>query len=489
VGRWTFGQKIAAGLGVVLLIQALVGWFSYATTGGLLDALKARAHTFDVIDDLEALLSQLKDAETGQRGFLITGRDDYLEPYRAAIAKVHKTYEEARALTTDNPEHQQRLRDVDGLMATKLAELEETIQVRKKDGFEAAVKIVLTDRGRQVMDEIRRAVSAMETEEKRLLAERTELTNARSSQLTWTISAGFGAAVVLSLLVVILLTRTLGRQVGSAVLHIQSSASELQAAANQQSSSTTEQVAAMTEITTTIRELLSTSRQIAESAQRVSRIADDTTAAARGGDQVVQRTQDAFVSIKRQIDQVVAHMLELGKRSQQIGSVLEVVNELLEQTNILAINATIEASGAGENGKRFGAVADEIRKLGDRVGGSAREIRGLVEEVRSSVNTTIMATEGSVKAVESGARQFGEVTTSFKQIVGQVGTATEAAREIELSTKQQATAVEQVNVAVANVAQTSKEAEASTTQTLQTASELAALSRELSRIVQPTASA
>ena len=109
-------------------------------------------------------------------------------------------------------------------------------------------------------------------------------------------------------------------------------------------------------------------------------------------------------------------MLELGKKSQQIGAVLDIVTELAEQTNILSINATIEAAGAGENGKRFAIVADEIRKLADRVAGSAKEIRALIDDVRSSVNTTVMATETGSKAVDSGSKQFGDVATAFKQI-------------------------------------------------------------------------
>jgi methyl-accepting chemotaxis protein len=180
-------------------------------------------------------------------------------------------------------------------------------------------------------------------------------------------------------------------------------------------------------------------------------------------------------------------MLELAKKSQQIGAVLDIVAELAEQTNILAINATIEAAGANEAGKRFAVVADEIRKLADRVAGSTKEIRGLIEDVRSSVNTTIMTTEGGSKSVDAGAKQFSEVAAAFGEIAGLVGTTTEAAREIELSTKQQSTAVEQVNVAITSAAQATQETEASSGQTLQTAVELTGLSRALLRIVQPQA--
>ena len=112
------------------------------------------------------------------------------------------------------------------------------------------------------------------------------------------------------------------------------------------------------------------------------------------------------------------HMLELGRKSQQIGGILEIINELAEQTNILAINATIEAAGAGEAGRRFAVVAEEIRKLADRVAGSTKDIRTLIDEVRSAANTTVMATEGGSKSVEAGARQFTEVAAAFAQSRG-----------------------------------------------------------------------
>jgi methyl-accepting chemotaxis protein len=197
----------------------------------------------------------------------------------------------------------------------------------------------------------------------------------------------------------------------------------------------------------------------------------------------VTRTTETLNTVRRQVDAIVGHMLDLGGKSQQIGGILEIINELSDQTNILAINASIEAAGAGEVGRRFGVVADEIRKLGDRVLVSTKDIRRLIEEIRASVNTTVMATETGSKAVDLSGQQFGEVATTFRQIAQGVATTSEAAREIELSTKQQATAVEQVNVAVANVAQASRETEASSSQTLTTSSQLSALSRTLASLV------
>jgi len=278
--------------------------------------------------------------------------------------------------------------------------------------------------------------------------------------------------------------RSLTRQIGSAVQHVQSSSAELQAAANQQVAGATEQATAMTEISTTISELLATSRQIAESSQRVARISTEAASAARTGDDTMQKTEDAVGGIKKQVDVIVEHTLDLGKKSQQIGGILAIIDELSEQTNILSINASIEAAGAGEMGHRFGVVAEEIRKLADRVGGATKEIRALVDDMRAAVNTTVMATESGAKAVDTGRRHFSEVATSFRHITGLVGTTSEVAREIELSTKQQVTAVEQVTLAVNNVSQSAKETAASSTQTLQTSSELSNLSRNLTRLVQ-----
>jgi methyl-accepting chemotaxis protein len=481
---WTFGKKLAVGFSISLVLLVAIGVVAYRAIDALTRTSYQVAHTHTVLEHIGRVLSLLKDAETGQRGFVITGDEAFLEPYLAANADLVRVTKELRDLTIDNPNQQKRLDDADPVMASKLAELKRTIEARRSLGFEATQKLVQSGEGKHAMDELRRILSQMEREERDLLKQRGDEVEGASTGAKSTILFGTLFCLVLATLVATFLTRTLTGQIGSAVSHVQSSSAELQAAANQQVTGAKEQATAMGEITTTISELLATSRQIAESAQRVSRVSTETAAAARHGDDTVVRTQESVATITRQVDVIVAHMIELGKKSQQIGGVLEIINELAEQTNILAINATIEAAGAGEMGRRFAVVADEIRKLADRVGGSTKEIRELVDDVRASVNTTVMATEGGSKAVDAGARQFSEVAASFKHIAGLVTTTSEAAREIELSTKQQSSAVEQVNLAVANVSQATRETEASSGQTLLTSSELTKLSRDLGRLIQ-----
>jgi methyl-accepting chemotaxis protein len=483
--EWTFGRKIAFGFIVSSIFLIVVGAVGYWSTYVLIDTSYSVTTSHKTIEQIASTISNMKDAETGQRGYLLTGDPAYLQPYADAVERSPKLLNDLRLLAADSPNQQRRVDQMEALINKKFIELGRTIELRKNGHADEALKLVLTNEGKTVMDELRQVAELMSREERDLLdkravaAEDTVTTSRRTIIIAILICLAFVSVTA------VMITQSLTRQLGAAVGHVQSSSAELQAVANQQVSGAKEQARAMNEISITISELGVTSRQIAESAQQVAQIAGRTASAAGAGDDTVNKGQEAITGIRRQIDLVVSHMLDLGRKSQEIGAVLDIVSELAEQTNILAINATIEATGAGEAGKRFSVVAEEIRKLADRVTNSTKNIRTQVDDVRSAVNTTVMATESGAKAVDAGARQFTEVAGAFKQIAGLVTTTTEAAREIELSTKQQATAAEQVRIAVTDVAQATQETETSATQTSQTATELAGLSLNLRRMIQP----
>lgn len=485
--HWTFGQKI--GVGFALTVALTIGISAVAVVA-LRGVVASKDHVITVsgenLIDAERLKLAAALKVVGFRGYLLEKSDKHLDAFRTNGDTFRAVLDRlrSRAEATDEIDLLQR---VDRVAADHHAKLERVIEMRRTD-VPMAQLIELFDNVTQpsygALTQVLDTYGALE-QRRRNDAKQAATDTASAAATTLTNIAL--ATVLFAVIAAVVLTRTLGRQIGTAVAHVQSSSAELQAAANQQASGAKEQASAMTEITTTISELLATSRQIAESARRVAQVAEQTVNAARTGESTVELAHESIAGIRRQVDLMVSHMLELGKKSQQIGAVLEIVSELAEQTNILAINATIEAAGAGDAGKRFAVVADEIRELADRVAGSTKEIRGLIDDVRSAVNTTVMATETGSKAVDTGAAQFSEVTAAFKQIAGLVTATTEAAREIELSTKQQASAVEQVNLATANVAQSTRETEVSSGQTLETVSQLASLSRDLLRLVKPQA--
>jgi methyl-accepting chemotaxis protein len=489
MGRtWTFSGKLGLGLGVMAiftLLLAMVAVFALRHVSAAKDEVIGK-HARQMID-AQKLERISVERMNNVRGYVLTRDATARETVNLMSEQYFQLLKDmqTRAATAEELQALDQLR----IAATnQFAGGDTVLAMREKEGADiAAAGRVFQDRVVPLASILRKNLAQfVELEQRNLEAATARASDAASKATALMVMVaitGVAAAAILASV----LTRVLGRQIGTAVQRLQSSSSELQAAANQQTTGAKEQVASMTEISTTMRELMATARQIAESSQGVVRVADSSTEAAQRGDQTVQRAQNEVAAIRQQVDLVVGHMLDLGRKSQQIGGVLEIINELAEQTSILAINATIEAVGAGEAGKRFSAVADEIRKLAARVGGSTKEIRGLIDQIRAAVNTAVMATESGSKAVDAGTRQFGEVAAVFRQISDLLRNTTEAAREIELSTRQQSTAVEQTNVAVANVATSAREAEASSSQVLQTVAELTTLSRELSRLIQPQA--
>lgn len=483
--NWTFGQKVGAGFAItVLLAIAIDGVAVYALRSVVEEKDLVIGRDTKLLIDAETLSRWNEEGSSANRGFLFTAEERFI----TELKETRDHFDELLNRLKQNApteEGKQILGNIERAVADHRQAVDRIIALRRSKAPASAVSLAFDNEVSPRRLALNKEVdSFVSRESARLEAARQASSDDAEKAITVVILIGV-LVVIVAVVISVLLTRALGRQIGTAVSQVQSSSSELQSAANQQATGAREQATAMNEITTTISELLATSRQIAESAQRVAQIAGQTASAARSGDGTVEKAHESIAAIRRQVDLIVSHMLDLGKKSQQIGAVLDLVSELAEQTNILAINATIEAAGAGESGKRFAVVAEEIRKLADRVGGSAKEIRTLIDEVRGAVNTTVMATESGSKAVDTGSKQFAEVASSLKQIASLVSTTTEAAREIELSTKQQTTAVEQVNIAISNVAQASKETEASSGQTLQTATQLASLSHDLLRVVRP----
>ncbi len=484
---WTFSQKLAAGYAVmVLFVLVISGVAVYALRAAVSSQERVISVNAQLLLDTERAHTSSERIVAAVRGYVIAPDPDLVAELRAARAEFTQIIARLRAAVYTS-EGRQTLDAIDAEQTEYLRNADEIMALAAARAKPEQIARLFDQKMLPLRASLAKSMRAFTSREDALLAEARKQAGATSESAILTMSLLAAVMVGFALLVAVLMSRALNRQIGAAVGHVQSSSAELQAAASQQASGAKEQASAMTEITTTISELVATSRQIADSAQRVAQIAEQTAAAARAGDATVERGQDAIGAIRRQIDLVVSHMLDLGRKSQEIGAVLDIVSELAEQTNILAINATIEASGAGEAGKRFAVVAEEIRKLADRVAASTKGIRNQIDEVRGAVNTTVMATESGAKAVDAGARQFADVALAFKQIGVLVGTTTEASREIELSTKQQASAAEQVRVAVTDVAQATQETETSSSQTLQTASQLAGLSLDLRRLIQPQA--
>jgi PAS domain S-box-containing protein len=183
---------VALAFAVLLLAIAVLNRWHL---GRVEQAQGAVAHTYQVAAELAQTVSALTDAETGQRGFLITGEERYLDPYNSAAAKVKDRLARLAELTADNRDQQEELATAESLVAEKLAELELTIATRRRDGFEAAQRIVLTDRGKKAMDDLRALASRMTTREQGQLELRLEGARASSRAARWTTVASTALAL------------------------------------------------------------------------------------------------------------------------------------------------------------------------------------------------------------------------------------------------------------------------------------------------------
>jgi methyl-accepting chemotaxis protein len=485
--RWTFGRRVASGFAATVLLTILIDLVSiYALRVVVSSKDRVINVNAQILIESEQLNTAMERKASALRGYLFARDERFVDELRAARIDIVATLARLRAaVRTDEGD-----RDLDQIERAETEHqqvVERLFAMRRANNDPGAIIKAYEVQLGPKRDELEGLVKSFVASEQRILQETSQASTDSVTQTIRTLALMTAIALFLAIAIAFLITRALTQQVGTSVGRVQSSSAELQAAATQQATGAKEQATAMNEITTTITELMATSRQISESAQRVSQVAQQATTSARSGDTTVDRGNDAIVGTRKQIDLVVGHILDLGKKSQQIGAVLDIVSELAEQTNILSINASIEAAGAGESGKRFAVVAEEIRKLADRVAGSTKEIRTLIDDVRGAVNTTVMTTETGSKSVDQTAKQFGDIAAAFRQIATLVATTLDAAREIELSTKQQATAVEQVNLAISNVSQATRETETSSAQTLQTASQLATLSRDLLRLVRAEA--
>jgi PAS domain S-box-containing protein len=211
--KWKMGNRLVlGGFVIATAILVFVGWLSYRNTARFAEADAWQNHTYKVLNTLNVTVARLVDAETGQRGYLLTGDEAYLEPYRAAIKNIDQTIGNLKNLTSDNPNQQKRIQILEPLVETKLAELQRTIDLGKNEGLAPANRVVLEGSGKRWMDQIRAVVAEMVNEEEDLLKLRTQKANESVARSVRTILAGTLVSISLLVLCFGLLQRELSER-------------------------------------------------------------------------------------------------------------------------------------------------------------------------------------------------------------------------------------------------------------------------------------
>ncbi|SEK62599.1 CHASE3 domain-containing protein [Roseateles sp. YR242] len=478
----TYGRSLGLGFAVASVALCVMGGLAVRS------AFLMEQSNLEVTDEQEdvraiaALSTALTATETAQRGFLLTGDRAYLVPEKQAATAVRQGLawlQERPSLAAGG----RQLAEVQRGVSMLFDLYDARIAQRPGASLDAVMASAKVAEGRQLMEGLRSRLSELERGQAAELDAAALAMNKTTAFVKTSAMAGTGMGLVLVLAVWIGLQRLLTRTVGTAADEVALQSRALTASSGRQALSSQHTATAAVQLSATLHEVQTAAGQIARRSTEVQQVAMASTHAALEGGLAAEQAQSTVQALRVQIDHVVDQMLRLGKSVQDAEGVLGTMESLAARTNILAINATIEAAGAGSAGERFQTVADEIRLLAKTMQADAIDIKRRLELIRNASNATVMTTEGGSKAVDESVKRFAEVANTLRTIVERVRFTETASREITSSTQQQSVAVQQMDGAMADVSRSAKEAEEIASGNLLTASSLSDTAQRLSAFV------
>jgi len=261
-------------------------------------------------------------------------------------------------------------------------------------------------------------------------------------------------------------------------------ASEIVATTTQIASGAAETATAVTETTSTVEEVKKTAELSSDKTRYVSETAQKATQVSQTGKRAVEQSIEGINQVRQQMEAIVASIMKLSEQSQSIGEIIATVNDLAEQSNLLAVNAAIEATTAGEQGKRFGVVAQEIKSLAEQSKQATTQVRAILGDIQKASTAAVLVAEQGSKAVETGVRQSGEAGEAIKVLAQSITEAAQAATQIAASSQQQQAGMDQVALAMENIKQATTQNVAGTRQAETAAHNLNELGQKLKGIVE-----
>ncbi|WP_114814238.1 methyl-accepting chemotaxis protein [Paraburkholderia kururiensis] len=472
----TVGQKLGVAFGIVVVISLIGSAISILNFLKLNQANGWNIHSYQVLRANDDMLANMINMETGARGFVASGEERFLEPYKAGRTQFTTSLDQVRSLTADNPAQQQRL-DTLREMQQKVAEIDEKLIAMRRDVNAGTQPVnVLIDyfkqgNDKQFMDRYRAVAAEFNQAEQSLLDQRSGEVASMTTSTKLTLAAAGAMTIVLSIALGFFITRSITRALGGEpadaatvagriaegnlempvpvapndrdslmaslesmrqqlrgiVAEIQTSAEAITTSAGEiaqgnldLSQRTEEQAASLQETAASMEQLTATVRQNTENAKQANALAGSACDVAVRGGEVVS--------------QVVESMRAISSSSGKVAEIIAVIEGIAFQTNILALNAAVEAARAGEQGRGFAVVAGEVRTLAQRSASAAKEIKDLITS--------------SVESVAQGSEQVERAGATMSDIVQSVRRVTDIMGEIASASDEQGTGIEQVNVAV-----------------------------------------
>jgi methyl-accepting chemotaxis protein len=475
-------RRIAAGFAVVLVLVVTV-----IVLGMIALSVSSREYRGALREHRQVQARALETRDAFQRAnldfvfFLIEGQDAWTRQMDSSAAVTSA----GLAMLADSAvtERDRRLWS-DAMPLLERGRRAAAVSIRARRDSGQAVALRLRDAEVAPLRDSLRAAMQTGTDHAGLVADQFVL-SARNGEnrMRLVLLVGGLLALGLGIAAASILSRTISEPLRETSGVLASSAAEILASTTQQASGAAETSAALTQTVTTVDEVARTAEQASQRAQAVADLSQRAAEIGKQGRRAVDDSSSEMRAVGEHVESIASSIVALAEQAQAIGEITTTVSEIAEQTNMLSLNAAVEAARAGDQGRGFAVVAGEIRALAEQSKKATVQVRQLLGDIQRATNAAVVATEHGTRQVEAGNRQVSEAGETIRLLVEAVGQASNAATQIVASAGQQAAGMAQIREAMANIHEATHQNLASTRQAENAAQDLNAMGQRLLELV------
>jgi len=530
MSKLSLKMKLAVGFGTLLIILVVIATVAYTAVGSLAEAAKEVGRKASEKEMLVKIELAVAKGRSGSASYLLLDRNEALEVDEEGKRDYKDSIEELTPLVHSD-EGKRLFSEVQHSYDNLRAVSDKEVQLRRSGKTKDAIQ-TLTRESDPAFKQLHENVKAFTSYLDKGLEEadkRQDATVSRCRVLILTLAAlGFllGAAVsgmtirsIRSIMFRLVATmqrvaandlatddaeittedeigqagtafnrmknslREMIQSIAGTAQHVASASEELSSSATQQAQSAETQKDQTAQVATAMQEMSSTVLQVSENSNKAAEASRQAAETARRGGAIVEETLSRMRAIADSVSGTAKKMDELGKSSDQIGQIVGVINDIADQTNLLALNAAIEAARAGEQGRGFAVVADEVRKLAERTTTATKEIAGMIKNIQQETKTAVTAMETGTKQVEEGVKSTIQAGGSLKEIIHMAEQVGEMVMQIATAAMEQSSASEEVNQNMEKIAKLVKESADGAQQSAKACQDLSSLAFDLQNMV------
>jgi methyl-accepting chemotaxis protein len=524
-------MKLAAGFGALLMILLTMGVISYTSVRKVRELSAFVDQKGQATFYAASIFSRINDQKAEYRAFLLTGQQAEMDRYAANGLKLADELDKLQAdLSTDKG--REAVTHLRQTLDAYHAIIERAADLHRGGKHKQAIALTLTPQSDAVRADLGKTIAdlvAFESDLRTSAHEKEAAAESRAITLILTLAV---VGVLIGVLVASIIARSITagvsrmvamieeiaannlttedmettsedeigkaglalnrmknnlrqliQSIADTAVNVASASEEISSSATLQAGGAETQRDQTAQVATAMQEMSSTVQQISENSAQAAEASRQAADTARKGGGIVDETLARMRAIADSVSSTAKRVGELGKSSDQIGRIVSVINDIADQTNLLALNAAIEAARAGEQGRGFAVVADEVRKLAERTSSATKEIAQMIQTLQTETKVAVSAMEEGRKRVDEGVQTTAQAGESLKEIIGTSENVGSLITQIATAASQQSSATEQINQSIESIAQLVKESADGAQQSAKACQDLSELALDLQKMV------